>query len=595
MKKLTTKLIVAVVIIMAVGGCPGGGSSVVRFVHGMDIVLYNTGGEGDEGLDVWYTDGDDGVYGAGFGYVCRIENEGIPLAGIRVECQIVSHHDPLDIGEDIWDEYTPNGERYGYVHSVPEGSWDRNDGVAITYTNAVGECVFLIGLGDPDVGFGGQDVGYSWPDGSDGVSSLVQVRFRIMKASGDIVSDCYMVFFRSQYQDFWEPYGGIYGASFSSLNPWDGWAKSSDKSGGGGEPNLGPVGEFDLPEVELMEKCPYPGRLFDKSGAPSPDWIVVYDSNCVFIPGPLVIDPNCPWIVDPNCIWPDVVNPIFDPNCPGYIIDPDCPDYPDPNCPWIPDYDCWVTEPNCYILDPDWPWIAGPMIPDPNCYTYYDPNAIIPIISEYPTSGEGWEYNSGVWRKWYPSAGWWYVNGVVATWISDIDNPDDVILAMDLAQPYVSLLMFEVDEIDDVRTFRHTGMVIARDSLGRKVSELPVELYVWGISGNQVYLATNFILPMEFPEQQGVYFDSWGSSYAAIYVPEGGHLEVVKDSFFGDFNYDGYVDNADFGAFAVRWNDDVFGLYDPNFAYDLLYDADYDGQTDISDLMYLSDNWLEIR
>jgi len=233
MKNLMTKLIVSAIAIMAIvgSGCPDG-SPVVRFIHGMDLVLYSAGGGEDDGLDVWYTDGDDGVYGAGFGYLCRINADGIPLVGIRVECQIISHHDPLDIGEDIWDEYTPNGDKYGYVRSVPEGDWDRDDGLAITYTNAVGECVFLIGLGDPDVGFGGQDVGYSWPDGSDGVSSLVQVRFRIMKASGDIMSECYMVFFRSQYQNFWEPYGGIYGASFSSLSQWDGWAKSSDKSGG---------------------------------------------------------------------------------------------------------------------------------------------------------------------------------------------------------------------------------------------------------------------------------------------------------------------------------------------------------------------------
>ena len=593
MRKLMTKLIVSAIAIMVIvgGGCPDG-SPVVRFINGIEIELYNTGGRVNQ-LDVWDTDGNKKIYGAGFGYVCKVQANGTPLAGIRIECHIVNHHDPLDIGEDIWDEFTPNGERYGYVRSLPNGSWDRDDGVAKAYTDAAGRCVFLIGLGDPDVGFEEGDAGYLWPSSSDGVSTLVELRFVIQRATGDIIHDCYAVFFRSVYQNFWEPFGGVFEHSFSSLSQWDGWYKSLDKSGGDAEPNLGPVGEFNLAEVESIKKGPYPGRSFDKS-TPSPDFIVIYDSNCVFIPGPLVIDPNCPWIIDPNCIWPDIPNPISDPNCPGYTIDPDCPDYPDPNCLWISDYNCWGSDPNCFVLAPDWPLVPGPMIPDPNCYTYIDPNDIL-IFPELPLSGEGWGYRAGAWRKWYPGYGWYYVNGVVATWVSDIDNPDDVMLAMDLSQPYTFLCTFEVDEIASVQTFRHTGMVISRNAVGRKVSELPIELYVWDISGNQVYLATDFILPMEFPEQQGVYYDSWGSSYAAIYVPEGGHLEVTGDDFYGDFNFDGAVDNEDYGLFAIRWNDDVFGLYDPNFAYDLKYDADFDGKTDMSDLMYLIDNWLEIR
>ena len=600
MRNLMTKLIVAAVIIMAVvgGGCPDG-SPVVRFIHGMDIVLCNTGGGVGDGLDVWYTNGNDGVYGAGFGYLCRIEADGIPLAGIRVECHIVNHLDPLDIGEDIWDEYAPNGERYGYVHSVPSGSWDRDDGVAITYTNSVGECVFLIGLGDPDVGFGGQDVGYSWPDGSDGVSTLVQVRFRIMKASGDIISECYMVFFRSQYQNFWEPFGGIYEASFSSLSQWNGWAKSLDKNSGvAATPNLGPVGEFELLEVELARKSPYSNLLPDKSGGVlfQAEVIVTFDPNCVFIEGSYIIDSNCPLIIDPNCFWADIVNIFPDANCPGYMIDQDCLDYPDPNCPWIPDPNCLVTDPNCYVLDPDWPLVPGPMIPDPNCYTYFDPNDVIPPVPGLPISGEGWEYVSGAWEKWHPYYGWWYVDGVVATWISDIDNPDEVTLVMDLSYPYSFVCVFEVEEIASVQTFQHTGTVISINSTGQKVSQLPIELYVYYISGNLVYLATDFILPMEFPEQQGEYYDSRGNSYAAIYVPQGGHLEIVKDNFYGDFNFDGEVNNEDYGLFAARWSKSVFEpIGDPNYAYDLKYDADHDGQTDISDLMWFSDNWLEVR
>lgn len=548
--KTTIRLILPVVIIMAVvgGGCPDG-SRVVRLISGMEIKLFNNGGGSDK-LDVWNTDGRDGSYGkegvrgAGFGFVCRIENNCIPLAGIQIECQIVSHHDPLDIGQDIWDEYTPNGERYGYVHSLPNGDWDYDEGKAVAYTDSAGECVFLIGLGDPDVGFGGDDDGYLWPDYSGGVSTLVEVRFIIRKASGNIIHNCYMVFFRSQYQNFWEPYGGIFGNSFSSLSPWEGWSKSLDKSGDV-EMDLDLSGELELDEVELMRKFPYPDYSFSKSGG---DLIITYD-------------PNCPYVLDPNCVWPNIVNPI-----------------PDPNCPWTSDPNCMVPDPNCYTLDPDCSWIAD------------SPSSI-------PLFGEGWEYLAGTWRKWYPWFGWLYVDGMIATWISNYDDPDEIILAMDLSQPYVFLCAFDVDAntLENIRVWSHTGIVRSVDSTGQQISQLPVKLFVYIISGNWVGLATSFILPMEFPEQQGEYHDCWGNSYAAIYVPEGGHLEITKDDFYGDFNFDGKVNNEDYGLFTVRWNDDVFGLYDPNFAYDLMYDADYDGQTGVSDLIEFMDNWLEMR
>ena len=599
MNKLRIKLVVTVVVIMAVTGvgCDDF-SPVIRFVQGIQLELYNNYGVPDR-LDVWSTDGNgessgkEEIYGAGFGYLCRVQADGIPLAGIRVECQVVSHHDPLDVGWDVWDEFTPNGDKYGYVRSVPEGDWDRDEGVAVAYTNSEGECVFLIGLGDPDAGFGGEDGGYLWPDYSDGVSSLVEVRFVIRKASGNIVDDCYMVFFRSQYQDFFDPYGGIYGNSFSTLVPWEGWFPGFNKSGSP-DPNLGLVGELELDEVELTEKMPY-GYSLDKSGGDTSDFIVIYDPNCVFIAGPLVIDLNCPWIVDPNCIWLDIVNPVPDPNCPGWYIDPDCPDYPDPNCPWLYDPNCLVTDPNCYILDPDWPLVPGPLVVDSNCFTYIDPNEGIPDYPDLPTFGEGWEYLDSLWKQWIWGEGWKNSYSMVATWIADHENPDEVMSAMDLSQPYILLLLFAVEEIEDVRVMRHTGIVVAKDSLGRKVSRLPIEMNVFNVSDIFVSLATNFILPMEFPEQQGVYYDRWGNSYAAIYVPEGGHLEVVKDDLYGDFNFDGKVEYKDYGMFVIRWNENVFGLYDPNFAYDLKYDADYDGQTDMSDLMYFTDNWLEIR
>jgi len=504
MKNLMTKLIVAVALIMIVAGqgCDDA-SGVVRFIQGLEIELFDNGGASNQ-LDAWSI-GTEEIYGAAFGYSCRLESDGIPLTGIRIECHVLNHFDPVGFGWDIWDEFAPNGERYGYLRSVPAGNWDEDEQIATAYTDASGECLFIFGLGDPDTGFEIGNTGYLWPDGSDGVSTLVEVRFIIRKAYGDIVTDCFMVFFRAQYQNFWEPDGGVFGNSFSALTAWGGHLYGMDKSGGDIKMDSEMTGELELGEVALGRKFLYTGESSDKSGTP------------------------------------------------GLILN--------------------------------------------------DPNV------------SGCEYLGGVWIKWYLGYGWGYVDGLIATWISNFDSPTDpngvipdpnilnpaaIMLAMDLSQPCAFLCAFDTDidanDLENALALTHTGVVIAVDSEGQKVSQLPIKLYVYDVSGTVVCLTTDFILPMEFPEQQGEYYDSWGNSYAAIYVPEGGHLEVVKDSFFGDFDFDGDVDNEDYGLFKARWNRIAFEPPDPNKAdYDLMYDADYDGRTGVSDLKMFMDNWLEIR
>jgi len=497
------KRIVFVVFITAIvgSGCPDG-SPVVRFMTGMNVQLYYEGDFDPIRFDVWATNGEEDIYGAAFIYVCTLEDNGIPLTGVRVECQIVSHSDPTGVGWDIWDELAPNGEEYGYVQSLPNGSWDGENNVGVAYTNADGRCFFLVGLGDPDTGFDTAENGYRWPDYDDGVSTLVGLRFVIKKASSNITQDCSAMFVRSSYQNFWEPYEGVYGNSFSSLFPVGGASKSfNENSVEIGTDSVLSV-ELDWEETAPIRKEPFVGMAPDKSG--SPDLIV------------------------------------------------------------------------------------------------NDPNI------------SGWEYVAGTWRKWYLGEGYDLVDGLIATWITNIDVPSDpngeipdpnmltdasVTLAMDLSEPCIFLCAFDADANDlaTVRVWEHTGKVIGVNGEGETVSELPIELFTYQILGNTVYLATNFILPMEFPEQQGKYYDSWGNSYAAIYVPDGGHLEVTKDAFYGDFNFDGKVNHEDYSMFAVRWNSDMFEPYDPNIVYDLMYDADCDGRTGVSDLMCFSDNWLETR
>lgn len=495
------------------------------FVDEMQLELLQGSGQPPRRLDYWdiSSDGSD-IYGAVYGFVCTVESEGVPLAGIRVDCYI-EHSDPFVGNRDIWGERAPNGERYGFVVPLPaeDGVWDYDEGVARARTSERGQCIFLIGLGDPGTGGTSADPGYAWPGGNqDLVFTFVDLTFVVQKRGPDIVSDGYAYFFRAQYQDFFEPHGGIYGNSVSALGEWGGMflmAEGSTVSGDGITMTVSQMVDLGEEKEPRMRSYRYPE--FEKGAVET-----------------MIVDAND---VDPNL----------------------------------------------------------------------------------PSSGDDWAYIAGVWDQMvHDSYGWYwkYPAEIVPLWMAD-PNGEDAVELVSAAFPYAFFCEVVVDKVADMIAYEHTVLVVGVDSVGTVVSRMPVKMFAYSINGTSVYFVSDWILPMEFFEEQGIYTDKWGYTVVAVHVPEGGHLEIAVDDFYGDFNFDNVVDNKDMALFSSVWNplwngDPNFcygSVSDPNFCYDIVcdpnfcnntvYDASYDlkydynrdGYTGMVDLVGFLGNWLEIR
>ena len=488
------------VVWLGFGGC-GPWSPNSRFVDGVETTLYSYGGYPPWELDVWDINYDGSeTYGAGFGFVCEVSIGSTTLAGIIIECMIYDHSDPVGISYDIWDQTAPNGEKYGYVTGLLNGTWDFDGGIATARTNGDGQCVFFVGLGNPLSGIVLQsDPGYEWPGDNELVSTLVEIKLILRRHSGEIVNDAHMFFFKAQYQGFEEPFGGIIGNSWSALGEWSGAFLSGEES-------------------------------------------ITFDDGITLRVTPITIDfeeiwepKRAPYEYDPPFETSQFVSLSNDPN--------------DPNAPEDP----------------------------------YDP----------PYLGDGWTFLEGSWSQLvFMPYGWDWVEATElgALWLSNSGDPNDSTLLMTYSNPYAFWCVMNVEMAHEMNAFSHSLLLISKDSDGQQVSWLPIKMNVVFVDMNIVTIVSDFIVPMQYPEDEGLYHDLWGMPYVAIYVPDGGHLEIKRDNFYGDFNSDSFVDELDYSMLTSMWQ------LDPNDAtFDLIYDADHNGRIGPNDLRAFTGNWLGVR
>ncbi len=224
MKKLNLGLLLLLLLLLLIS-CDSQ-SPNARYIDedGMSVNLFDLSGLPLPALDLWWVKYDDTgseIYSAAFGYTCTIAVDGVEVNGIKVICEVISHDDPTGGDYDIWDKIAPSGKKYGFVSSQPPGSWDYETGIATSRTFGDGECSFIIGLGSPMPHLLSD---FDWPGGCGTmVSTMVEVKFVIPKWDGNnIEKECYMYFIRAQCQDFWEPFGGVIGNSYSTVEKWDG-------------------------------------------------------------------------------------------------------------------------------------------------------------------------------------------------------------------------------------------------------------------------------------------------------------------------------------------------------------------------------------
>lgn len=258
-------------------------------------------------------------------------------------------------------------------------------------------------------------------------------------------------------------------------------------------------------------------------------------------------------------------------------------------------------------------WPLSPPIEDPCSTDYETPSPIQEIEprncppNEYPIElaekllvpdvNESWVYESRGWWQliWNPDMGGWvwvqrdYLTGLISP---DPNIPNDGADMLTMCHPHAFLCSVYHEDAGLCDSLAHTVIVKSKTADGNDVSWRPVYMVVYGIypDQNEILFYSEYILPIDSPVGEGRYFDWYGWPGTFIYVPEGGHLELEVDPFYGDFNFDGTVNFLDFCGFAFFWQKDITYR-----GYDLMFDATRDGRTTIEDLKYFSENWLETR
>lgn len=254
--------------------------------------------------------------------------------------------------------------------------------------------------------------------------------------------------------------------------------------------------------------------------------------------------------------------------------------------------------------------IKIPERPNPPDYyiNLYDGNDS--IISD---SGNDWWYEQGTWKQliWDSNIEEWEWQDpcwIIALPSPDMNEPWDMAEMLTLSNPYSFLCIAGLENAVNLESRKHSIILLSKDQNGQVISSVPVKIEAYEINGHQVKMITDYVIAIDSFIGQGRHQDLWGLFYGAdwwysvIHVKENGYLELYIDSFFGDFDLDGIVNNKDMAGFGKHWNKSAWtqsegesGSSSELLFYDLKYDFNHDGYTNYFDLEVLSENWLQQR
>jgi len=244
-----------------------------------------------------------------------------------------------------------------------------------------------------------------------------------------------------------------------------------------------------------------------------------------------------------------------------------------------------------------------------SCSSALDGDQMMPALID-----DDWTYVGGLWMQyvfdgyynWY-----WVYNPSIFKGLVSPGSPNDAVEMLSLCEPYVFYCEVDIAPsifwpfYEDVYQFDphfvYTVILVSKSESGEVVSQLPVKLYPYKnlydpdhgpFYSCGVRMWSEFVVPIDSLDGEGRYWDWYvpSNSGVFIYVPENGYLELKVDDFYGDFDFDGYVDFEDFALFSNKWYQGT-----PDIGYDLMYDADRDGQTTEIDLITFTKNWLGER
>ncbi len=262
MKKLIKKVKVVLLYTVllsftTIDGCGNTQSNEVINVGDFGIELVDS-----NRLDVWKVSGDTqgtDICGAAFGFIVRLYDileRPLHDRPIMVKVEVTGHWDTYHTGNgDIWERNAPNGKEYGFIVSEPQEGSDTEDGVFYCWTDEQGIVKIFPGLGQRNVldGNAPLDYGFKWPGPGAGyndiVDTWVQLKITVPRRREPLPPRYIWVHFvRAQYQNFWEPSGGVYGNSVSGLGELEG---------------------FDITDIDFTDASPQTAVPYVKSSAPA--------------------------------------------------------------------------------------------------------------------------------------------------------------------------------------------------------------------------------------------------------------------------------------------------------------------------------------
>ena len=218
-----------------------------------------------------------------------------------------------------------------------------------------------------------------------------------------------------------------------------------------------------------------------------------------------------------------------------------------------------------------------------------DPNS--PPEPTYDVTSLGW-YRFG-WSYLHDSWAWFLVEDELALhWIEDPNNPTEENMASLAAgsAPYAYFIAVTGDDLPASYAARHTAVLISRYADGREASRFPVHIDYWGSKPNLDFFVSDYVIPMESIGEQGVTQSPDGEKVILIWVPDGGHLDIIRNELSGDLDLDGWVNGKDLAILTAAFDKDVFSN-----DYDLICDLNDDYVTNIEDLYIFSTQWLTAR
>jgi hypothetical protein len=279
-KKIKVILLYAVLLsFTTIDGCGNNQSNSVVNVGEFGVELVGT-----NRLDAWKVSGDapgTDICGAAFGFKVQLYDyleRPLHDRPIMVKVEVVSHWSSDGYGNgDIWERNAPNGQKYGFIVSDPQEGSETEDDIFYCWTDGQGSVKVFPGLGQRNVldANAPLDYGFEWPGPgasyNDIVDTWVQFKITIPRRQSPLTSAYVWVHFvRATYQNFWEPYGGVYGNSPSGLGELDSFSITDIDFADASPQDAVPYKKTSVPISPKENMANYPiksVRIFSKPGA----------------------------------------------------------------------------------------------------------------------------------------------------------------------------------------------------------------------------------------------------------------------------------------------------------------------------------------